>query len=77
MKFLLLLSHYLIKKPNTFKRYYRPYGSGVEHFLGKEEVVSSSLTMGSTIGKCMDKSVVKYLYYNSFVHIINDLKQHR
>ena len=25
-----------------------PYGSGVEHFLGKEEVVSSSLTMGPT-----------------------------
>lgn len=34
-----------------------PYGSGVEHFLGKEEVVSSSLTMGSTLHDGMDKSI--------------------
>ena len=33
---------------NVSVKQLRPYGSGVEHFLGKEEVVSSSLTMGST-----------------------------
>ena len=41
-----------------------PYGSGVEHFLGKEEVVSSSLTMGSRINRPndMDKCVVVVLF---------------
>ena len=40
-----------------------PYGSGVEHFLGKEEVVSSSLTMGSRRQPDdMDKCVVPVLY---------------